>query len=685
MKKIVYSLFILLLTLSVNAQLDRSIRPNPGPAPKIQLGDYKLFTLDNGLKVIVVENHKIPKITYQLSLDIDPVLEESQSGYVSMTGDLLRAGTTTKTKAQIDEAIDFIGASLNTHSTGISGSVLTKHSGALLNIMSDVLYNPSFPAEELEKLKKQNISAIQTAKNDANSIANNINSAVIFGNKHPYGEISSEKTFENITLDKCKEYYKTYFRPNVAYLIIVGDITLNEAQSQAKQYFGKWEKGVVPTHSYKFPELNKSPRVVIGNRDGAVQSVIMVSFPLEFKPGNPDAIKASVMNSILGGGSLSSRINANLREKRAYTYGAYSSLSSDKLVGSFNASGEVKGEATDSAMVQLLYEIKRMISEPVDKNTLEQVKSRMNGSFARSLENPSTIAQFALNIEKYKLPKDYYATYLEKLSKVTVADVQQMAAKYLKSENANIIAVGNADKLQKTMVRFSKDGKVEQLDFYGNPVKAMEAPANLTGMDVISNYVKAIGGKEKLSKVNDVTIKMGMEMQGMKIEIINKQKAPNKMKVETLMGGNVMSTQVCNGVKAMVKSPRGNQELTGAQLDEMLAQATLNAELYLDKIGIKAELKGSEDVDGNPAWKVQMTLPSGKNTVDFYDQKSGLKVKSVAQQGPMSVTTLYSDYRAVEGVLFPFKLKQSAGPQSFDIVVSSIEVNKGIDDSVFEM
>lgn len=685
MKKFVYSIFILFLALTVNAQLDRSIRPNPGPAPKIQLGDYKLFTLDNGLKVIVVENHKIPKITYQLSLDIDPVLEENQAGYISITGDLLRAGTTTKTKAEIDEAIDFIGASLNTYSTGISGSVLTKFSSDLLGIMSDVLYNPSFPAEELEKLKKQNISGIQASKNEARAIANNINSAVIFGNKHPYGEINSEKSFENITLDKCKEYYKTYFRPNTAYLIIVGDITLKEAQLQAKKFFGKWEKGVVPTHSYNFPEPNKSPKVVIGNRDGAVQSVIMVSYPLDFKPGNPDAIKASVMNSILGGGSLSSYINANLREKHAYTYGGFSSLNTDKLVGSFNASAEVKGAASDSAMVQLLFEINRMVSEPVDTKMLEQVKSRMNGSFARSLENPSTIAGFALNIEKYKLPKDYYATYLEKLSKVSVIDVQQMAKKYLKPENANIIAVGNIDVLQKTMTKFSKDGKVEQLDFYGNPVKAMEAPSNLTGMDVISNYVKAIGGKDKLLKVNDITTKMGMTMQGMNIEIISKQKAPDKMCVETLMGGNVLSKQVCNGVKAMVKSQMGNEELDGPDLKDMIVQSTMNAELYLDKMGITSELKGSEDVDGNPAWKVQINLPSGKNMVDFYDQKSGLKVKSVAQQGQVSVTTLYSDYRPVEGVLFPFKLKQSAGPQSFDIVVSSVEVNKGIDDSVFEL
>ena len=250
MKKIVYSIFIILLTLTTNAQIDRSIRPGAGPAPKIQLGDYKLFTLPNGLKVIVVENHKIPKVNYQLNLDIDPITEGDQTGYISMTGELLRAGTTTKTKAQIDEAIDFIGASLNTYSSGISGSVLTKFSNELLTIMSDVLYNPSFPAEELEKLKKQSMSGIQASKNDAKSIASNINSVIMFGDKHPYGEITSEKTIESITLDKCKEYYKTYFRPNAAYLIIVGDITLKEAQAQANKYFGKWQKGVVPTHKY---------------------------------------------------------------------------------------------------------------------------------------------------------------------------------------------------------------------------------------------------------------------------------------------------------------------------------------------------------------------------------------------------------------------------------------------------
>ncbi len=684
MKRIVFSFILLLLTLCAGAQLDRSVRPKPGPAPEIQIGDYELFTLDNGLKVIVVENHKIPKVTYHLSLDIDPVMEGEQAGYVSMAGNLLRAGTTSRSKAEIDEAIDFIGASLNTRATGISGSVLKKFSDNFLEIMNDVLLHPSFPEEEVNKLKKQHISAIQASKSDASSIASNINSVVTFGATHPYGEVLSETSIEKITRDLCQTYYQTYFKPNTAYLIMVGDITLKEAKRQAEQYFGSWQKGDVPSHSYDEPALNTRPRVVIGNRDGAVQSVIMVSYPLVFKPGNPDAIKASVMNSVLGGGSLSSRLNANLREDKAFTYGAYSSLNADKLTGSFNASAEVKGAATDTAMQEVLYEMKHMKDETVDPEMIEQVKNRMAGSFARSLERPETIADFALNIEKYGLPQDYYATYLKKLSQVTPADIQEMARKYLKPENANIIAVGDARELSKIMVRFSKDGTVEEFDYYGNPVKKSEIPADITANNVINSYIKAIGGRENLLKVKDIRMISGTVMQGMNIEIGISRKAPNKICVETKMGDQVLTKQVFDGVKGKVKSPMGDQELTGNELESMRIEATLNPELNLDKLGITTELTGAGDVNGKKVWKVKMTMPSGTSSTDAYDQDTGLKVQSVTQQGQMTVTTTYSDYREVEGVLYPFKSVQSLGSQVVEIETKSIEINTGIDDSVFE-
>lgn len=682
MKNIVYlTILSMLLSTSLMAQLDRSKQPQPGPAPKIQLGNYQMFTLANGLKVIVVENHKIPKVTYQLSLDVDPVLEGEFSGYTNFAGNLLATGTKTRTKAQLDEAIDFLGAQFSTSAVSVGGSVLKKHTKPFLEIMSDVLLNPVFPAEELEKQKKQNISAIQASKNEASAIADNINNVVLYGPNHPYGEIMSEKSIEKITIDKCREYYNTYFKPNVAYLVIVGDINLKEAKAEAAKYFGTWKKGVVPAKTYPFPALNKSPRVIIGNRDGAVQSYITVSFPLDFKPGNPDEIKASVMNSILGGGSLSSRINANLREKHAFTYGAYSYLNSDKLVGNFNASGEVKGLPTDTAMQELLIEINRMINEPVENEMVEQVKSRMAGSFARSLENPQTIARFALNIEKYKLPKDYYATYLEKLSKITPDDVRQAAQKYLKPGNANIIAVGNADMLKNSMKRFSPDGKVEMRDFYGNEVKPTSSEITVTANEVISRFINATGGAAKLMAVKDMTTKMSMTMQGMKIEILSRQKAPNKACIETMMGGKIISKQVFNGTKGKVKSPMGEQELKPEEVEEMKISSMLNGELYYEKMGIGLEVAGVEEVNGSPAWKLKLKYPSGKTSTEYYDQKTGYKVKTVGQAGQI---TFLEDYRDVDGVKIPFSVKQVMGPQTIELKVEKVDIGNGIEDSVFE-
>ena len=245
--------FIILFALSVVtgfAQLDRSQAPKAGPATKLNLGDYTKFELKNGLKVIVVENHKHPVISYSLSLDIDPIYEGDKAGYSSFTGELLRAGTENRTKSQIDEEIDFIGASLNTTASGIYARSLKKHQDELLDLMTDVLYHPLFPQEELDKQIKQALSGLKVQKDEPRAITSNITSALMFGKESAYGEISSEETIQNVTIDDCKTYYNSYFKPNVAYLVIVGDVTVKEAKKTVKKYFGSWESGDVPKHEF---------------------------------------------------------------------------------------------------------------------------------------------------------------------------------------------------------------------------------------------------------------------------------------------------------------------------------------------------------------------------------------------------------------------------------------------------
>ncbi|PJB14308.1 MAG: peptidase M16, partial [Flavobacteriales bacterium CG_4_9_14_3_um_filter_32_8] len=223
MRKILSFLLVIVVVSGAFAQkLDRSKIPAAAIAPEIKLGKIEQFTLANGLQVFVVENHKLPKVAYSLSIDIDPVAEGDMAGYVEAAGQLMERGTKNRTKEQFDEQIDFIGATISTSSTGIYAASLKKHQEKLLDMMSDVLMNADFKQEELDKIKKQTISGITSSKDDPDAIARNARAVLLYGKDHPYGEIATESTVENITLDKCKTYYTTYFKPNVAYLAVVG-------------------------------------------------------------------------------------------------------------------------------------------------------------------------------------------------------------------------------------------------------------------------------------------------------------------------------------------------------------------------------------------------------------------------------------------------------------------------------
>ena len=691
MKRIAFIIFLISCLIPLSAQIDRTRPPEPGPAPIIQIGDYQTFTLDNGMKVIVVENHNIPVVSFQLTLDIDPVMELDAKGYVGMAGSLMRSGTANRTKAELDEEIDFIGASLSTFSTGMFASSLTRHQVKLLELMSDVLLNPVFPQEEVEKEVTQTITGLSTVRTNANAMAGNMATVLVYGPEHPYGEVTTEESVANITREMLVNYYNTWFRPNVAYMVIVGDIKTDRARDLMGQYFGSWKPGEVPARNYEIPLPPDGNRVALADRTGAVQSVVTVTYPVVLKPGDPDAIKASVMNSILGGGVFSGRLMQNLREDKGYTYGARSSLSADRLVGSFSARTEVRNSVTDSTITEILKEMERMVNEPVDEETLELVKNYMNGSFARSLESPRTIAGFALNIERYNLPQDYYDTYLEKLSMVNAGDVREMAQKFLKPGKSWLIVAGNKAETAGSLERFSSTGEVELFDAFGRRIEAVteEMPEGITAERVMENYIRAQGGEDRLREIKDITFTMNASIQGMVIEMMIQQKAPDKFKSVMSMGGNVMQQQLFDGTRGKVSGMQGTMELEGDMLEEMKLQSAMNPELTYEEKGFGLKLEGIENVGGKNAYKVIITSPSGTSKTDFFDVASGLRVRSVASQdtpmGSITQITDFGDYREVDGLMFPFIMKQQAGPQSVDFNVISVELNKGLADEMFRV
>ena len=677
-----------------NQEAFRWKAPEAGPAPEIRIGDYETFTLDNGLRVILVENHKIPRVSYSLSLLNNPVLEGEKAGYVSLAGDLMGRGTKNRTKAELDEAIDFIGASFGTSANGLRGSSLTKHQERLLDVFTDVLYHPSFPQEELDKLMTQVLSGLAQAKEDPGTIANNVSSVLSFTRNHPYGEVETEESVQKVRAEDCVAYYSTWFRPDNAILTIVGDIDRSQAESIVGKYFARWEKPGSPLVNQALVDVPfpGSTEVAFAHKEGAVQSTIQIVYPVDLPMGSPDAVKVSVMNTILGGGGFMGRLMQNLREDKAYTYGAQSDIEPDEHIGIFMAGASVRNEVTDSAVVQFLYEMERMIKEQVSEEDLRMAKSVLAGSFARGMESPQTIARFAYNTIRYNYPNDYYANYLKKLDAVTVQDVQDMAAKYIRPDKAHIVVVGSKDDVAAKLLVFDGDGVIDYYDAYGNKVEMSQAsaPEDVNAESVIRQYIAATGGEAKMNEVTSLRTVAGMNLMGQDFEMVVIKKHPGKLYQR--MGNASMTIQevAFNGQKMKMSGMGGSQVITeGEEFEAIKKEAVMFTALEYLKGGYTLELNGIEKVDGHDAYKVVITDDTGNKETQFFDLESHLLVKHVATQSAqgqtVTVITKFTGYEEVQGLMFPKKVSVVGGaPFPINMEMTSIEINADIPDSTFE-
>ena len=700
MKKIILSILsVLVLASTATAQkLDRSVRPKPGPAPEVKMGDAEHFVSSNGIKVYVVENHKLPRVSYSIDFDVKPALEKDKVGAASMVGDMLEAGSKKMPKDEFNKAVDMIGGTVSIGSEGMYMQSLTKNTDKLLALASDVLLNPAFPAEEMDKLKKQMLSGLATEKDDPQAMSRNLGAVLNFGKNHYRGEVMTEETVENITLADVKRYYETYLRPNVAYMAIVGDITKEEAKRQVEKYFGDWKKRPVPVANYETPPAIDGPRVGIVNKSGAVQSVVKVTYPIDIKPNNPDLIPLRVANGVLGGGSTG-RLFQYLREKKAWTYGSYSGVRANKWdnSGSFTASANATAEATDSSVGAIINEMENMRRKKVTQEELEGYKNYMAGTFALGLENPRTLARYAINIAKNDLPKNYYKNYLKNIEKVTADDVMRVSKKYIRPGKAHITVAGDK---KSNMEKLKKFGPVTVYDVYGNEVDdspAATVPTGMTAKKIIEDYLDKTGGMNRWKSVKDV--QMTAELTGaapFPIQMVSKKKAPYKyyseMKANVQGNEMVVGKTIFNGTggTSMQMGMAGptTEKIEGDAVAETKTQAVICDELAYLGNDYRIKLMGTEKVEGEDCYAVAVTDPSGEAFTEYYSMNTGLKLQSVstmdAQNGKVTVTAKLSDYKTVGGLKFPYKIVRSVGPQSMNLEVKTVEVNKGIDDSVFE-
>ena len=438
---------VFFMSLGVNAQIDRSQQPKAGPAPKISLEKPEEFELKNGLKILVVENHKLPRVSFNIAFDRDPVLEGEKAGVTALLGAMLANGTTTISKDDFNEEIDFLGARLNFGFGGGSAGSITKYSNRMLELLADAAMNPLLTEEEFQKEKEKLIEGIKSDAKSVDAIAGRVGGALAYGTQHPYGEFITEESVEAVTLEDVKTYFETYFTPNNTYLVIIGDVNTKSIVKLVKKYFKNWEKAASTTTAIVEPNANpESLEIDFIDMPNAVQSNISLTSNVKLKMSDPDYHAVLIANKILGGG-FNSYLNMNLREEHGYTYGARSSVGTDKYISRFRAGAAVRNAVTDSAVVETIKEIKRFQTEPVEAEALANAKAKYVGDFVLALERPSTVAQYAINTKINELPEDFYATYLEKINAVSIEDVNRVANLYFTADNARIVVVGKGSEV----------------------------------------------------------------------------------------------------------------------------------------------------------------------------------------------------------------------------------------------
>ncbi|MFN5312438.1 MAG: M16 family metallopeptidase [Flavobacteriales bacterium] len=683
--KSLYLLMALILTNSVFAQLDRSQRPAPAAAQKINIPASQVFTTANGITVILSENHKIPKVSIELSLGNTPRLEGSKAGLADFTGSLLMSGTTTRSKDQLDREIDFIGANLSAGSSSMYLSCLTKHLSKGLDLMIDVLYNANFPESEIERIRKQNLSGLQSTKADAGEMASNATRAVNFPN-HPLGEIMTEATLQTISREDMLAYYKSTFTPKGSYLVVVGDISRAETEALVQTYFATWQGGPAYQAELGKGQFDKGNRVIFVKKPGAVQSVVYVTFPIDIRAGHKDQLALNVLNGILGGGGFGTRLMQNLREDKAYTYGCYSSLNITENGSWMSAGGNFKNAVTDSAITEILKEFAGIIEAQVTDEELSLTKNNMAGGFARSLERPQTIARFALNTIKQKLAPDYYQNYLQQLEAITKEDVLRVAQQYFTAKNCHIIVVGNEEILSK-LLPFDSDGKIEKLDAFGAAIKETRT-ADISADELIDNYAMALTGtsskKAAIKKVKAIKSYVRVsEISSAQIPFAlsstdyfwDGSKEASKME----MPGMVLQKSYFDGTSGYTFSMQGGREdLKAEEISAKQKASGLIPELNYKSKGMNYEIKGIENIDGEDCY-VLYTTDGESESFDYFSSTSFMKLRTTnlrkMEDELIETTTTYSDYKDINGFKFGHTFSLSVGKMTLSGTVKSIEVN----------
>jgi zinc protease len=437
--------------------LDRTKVPPPGPTPVLRVPVWTKTQLANGATLIVSERHTLPLVSFSITFigganQFEPA---GKRGVAAATASMLSEGTTTRTGDQISDALQLLGTGVGSFIGGEEGSIgfvsTVKNFDATLGILADMMLNSTFPEQALERLRARTLVNLTQAKDQPTVVGSQVFAKILYGAAHPYGQRPTETSVKAVTRDDVVAFQKAYYQPGRAIITVVGDVSPLKVKSSIEKGLAAWSKaGAAPSFDYpKLPELQPA-KIYLVDKPGAAQSVVNIGLP--GPPRNtPDYFALQVLNTILGG-QFQSRLNANIREQKGYSYGVNSGFNYGKGPGAFRAGGSIFIDKTDAALVEFMKELKGIVGEkPITDEEIKTAKESLIQGLPQRFASVSQISNSITSLVVQGLPDDFYQTYAKNVSAVTKEDLLRVAKRYIDLDHLAIVIVGDRAKVEASL------------------------------------------------------------------------------------------------------------------------------------------------------------------------------------------------------------------------------------------
>jgi zinc protease len=518
--------------------------PAPLPAKAVNIPAPYETTLPNGLQLVVVEDSRLPLVSYRLALRTGTANDPADMpGLTALTADMLNEGTESRSSKQIADEVARIGASLsagtNPDYTTVAASALSMYADQILDLMADIALRPTFPAKELDLLRQNKKQGLVHQRSQAEFLANERLAQTIFGT-HPYSRVSTTpEALDAMTRERVVAFHRAMFIPNNAVLVVVGDVKRDAIVKRLTETFGRWAKGTAAAASFPSPPVRSARGIYVVDRPGSAQSNIIVGNTGITRTSN-DYFPVTVMHTVLGA-TASARLFMNLREAKGYTYGAYSSLDARRSAGWFGSTAEVRTPVTGPSLKEFFYELERIRTEPVSDVELNNAKSYLTGVFPIKLETQSGVIDQLVQMKMFGLPADYLQTYHARVQAVTARDIQRVAQQYITPDKAAIVIVGDAAAIMDQIKPYA-----QAIEIYDASGKRKEMGATTTTVTIPTTEGSNTGAAAlpgiwalEIKSPNGQTIPATLT--------ITQEGSNLKGKVQTQMGDGALSDVVLNG------------------------------------------------------------------------------------------------------------------------------------------